>query len=282
MLVEVRDVEALRAVGEPLERAKLAGDLQDRLTTLGKEVSRIRREAVEELLQGGMSQTQVAAALGMSRGRVSQLVASGPPPERAFFGDDKITMSIGGKLEKKDVNPGAVLTTEDFGTFQRFKELAASLQLDAEAEIVPPPGFFRLNRSNLVVVCGPRLSPMIAQLLESDPILGFEEDPEGWYLRDRETGTEYRSPQDSGKPGDVAYFGRLPRPDGKGSFVYMAGIHAQGPAGVVHYLSSKLGEVYRETRLRRFSTLIEHEYNPDTLEPVSSRRLTPLYVHDGR
>lgn len=37
---------------------------------------------------------------------------------------------------------------------------------------------------------------------------------------------------------DIAYFGRFPRLDGRGTFLYMAAIHAPGPAGIVHYLSS--------------------------------------------
>ena len=36
-----------------------------------------------------------------------------------------------------------------------------------------------LNRDNLVVICGPRLSPIIAQVLASDPNLGFAHDDQG-------------------------------------------------------------------------------------------------------
>ena len=60
----------------------------------------------------------------------------------------------------------------------------------------------------------------------------------------------------------------------------MAGIHAPGPAGVIHYLTSELATVYREVGLRRFSTLIESSFDPHTHRVVSSRRLTPLYEHD--
>jgi hypothetical protein len=34
--------------------------------------------------------------------------------------------------------------------------------------VIPPPGLVDLNRDNLVVICGPRLSPIIAQVLASD------------------------------------------------------------------------------------------------------------------
>jgi transcriptional regulator with XRE-family HTH domain len=253
-----------------------------RLQTMGKEVSRIRREVIAELLRTGMTQAQLAAELGMSRGRISQIMSSGPAPERAFFGDDTVTVALGGKLEADKAQPGPVLAQEDFIAFELLRDLLKSLQLDAEHEIVQPPGFIRLNRSNLVVICGPRLSPLLAQILESDPVLGFEQDDAGWHLVDRKTGTVYRSPMDCGEPGDIGYFGRLPRPDGRGYFTYMAGIHAPGPTGVIHYLTAHLGELYREVRNRRFSTLIASEFDRSTREVTSSRRLTPVYLHEGR
>jgi transcriptional regulator with XRE-family HTH domain len=280
--IVIEDLDELRALPDPMDRAKRAGTMQDRLQMIGKEVSRVRREAIEELLRGGMTQTQLAKDLGMSRGRISQLMSGGPPPERAFFGDDTLTVALGGKLEAEKVKPGPVLAQEDFVAFHRLKELLQTLQLDAGHEIVQPPGFLRLNRSNLVVICGPRLSPILGEVLESDPILGFRNDGDEWYLVDQATNTEYRSPMENGEAGDVCYFGRLPRPDGKGYFTYMAGIHAPGPIGVIHYLTSHLGELYREVKGRRFSTLVQCEFDPKTYEVTSSRKLTPIYIHEGR
>ncbi len=282
----VVDLDELRGLPEPLDRARRAGEVQDRLQVMGKEVSRIRREAIEELLRGGMTQTQLAVELGMSRGRIGQLVSSGPPPERAFFGDDTVTIAVGQKIASDSSSTGPAenkpaMTKEDFISYERLRELLSSLQLDAQVEFIPPPGMIRLNRSNLVVICGPRLSPLLGQVLESDPVLGFERDDEGWHLVDRSTNTTYRSPLDKDNPGDVAYFGRLPRPDGRGLFTYMAGIHAAGPMGVVHYLTTHLGEVYREVRGKRFSTLIESEFDADSREVQRSRRLTSVYIHDG-
>jgi hypothetical protein len=278
----IEEVEPVRRIADPLERAKQAGAMHARLQIVGKEVSRIRREAIEELLRDGMSQTQVAVELGVTRGRVGQLVASGPPPERLFFGDNKITVALGGKLEADKSDPGTVMAHEDFQTFERLKDFLRSLQLDAEAEVIPPPGMLRLNRDNFVAICGPRLSPLLGQVLESDPILGFEKDDDGWHLVDHKTGITHRSPMDSGRNVDIAYFGRLPRPDGRGAFVYMAGIHAPGPGGVIHYLTSRLGELYREVGMRRFSTLIECEFDPTTGAATGSRRIAPIYIHEER
>ena len=131
-------------------------------------------------------------------------------------------------------------------------------------------------------ICGPRLSPIIAQVLASDPNLGFAHDNHGWYLVDHATGTTYRSPRDDGEPADYAYLGRLPRIDGRGTFLYLAGIHAPGNAGAAHYLEGHLEELYGEVRTGRFSTIIACRFDPDSRQVISSERVTPLYRADGR
>jgi transcriptional regulator with XRE-family HTH domain len=271
-LLDARDLPAL-------ERARAASAFLDRAAMLSKEASRMRREALEELLLQGMSQADISRSLGLSRGRISQLLAAGPPPERLFWGDDDLTVAIGGKLESGKAQPGRVVALEDFDTFAELCKLLQDLQLSATHEVIPSSGMVQLNRPNLVVICGPRLSPLLAQVIESDPFLGFAEDERGWYLVDRHAGKIYRSP--AREHGDIAYFGRLPRLDGRGTFLYMAGIHAPGPAGVIHYLNQELGTLYREVGLRRFSTLVECRFDPSTHDVVSSRRITPLYQQDG-
>lgn len=146
-------------------------------------------------------------------------------------------------------------------------------------EIIQPPGVVRLNRDNLVVICGPRLSPLIAQVIEADPIIAFDHDDQGWYLSDRESGSVFRSPMDSGQSADIGYLARLPRPDARGTFLYIAGIHAMGSSGVIHYLDHHLTEVYREVRVKRFSALFRCEFDPATRKVSSSSLITPLYTH---
>lgn len=43
-----------------------------------------------------------------------------------------------------------------------------------------------------------------------------------WYLVDQTAGVDYRSPRNSGESRDYGYIGRLPRPDGRGTFLYLA------------------------------------------------------------
>lgn len=275
------EVEALSELPDPVERAQRAGDLLTHHQAVVTELSRIRREALEELRAKGMTQAEMAAALGMTRGRISQLVTTGPPPERAFLGTATVTVALGGKVEGGKAKPGPVVAQEDLNAYEQLRELAQGVKLDTTYEVIPPSGVVRLNRENLVVICGPRLSPLIGQVLESDPHLGFGVDEDGWHLLDRKLGQIYRSPMDTGTPGDFAYLGRLPRPDARGSFLYIAGIHAIGAGGVVHYLHQQMAELYREVRTRRFSTLISCEFDPESLEVLRSQRLTPLYRPEG-
>ncbi|MER5814143.1 sigma-70 family RNA polymerase sigma factor [Streptomyces californicus] len=195
-----------------------------------------------------------------------------------------MTISLGGKYEAgkgPDQKPSEVVTREDLNNFEHLRGMLAGMKLDAGYEVIPPSGIVNLNRENHIVVCGPRLSPIVAQVLEGDDNLRFEKDT-AWHLVDRKAGVEYRSPMDEdGAAGDFGYLGRLPRLDGRGTFLYIAGVHAIGANGVVHYLQHNLAELYREVRTRRFSTLISCRYNPKTLEVLESHRVTPLYRHES-
>jgi transcriptional regulator with XRE-family HTH domain len=278
-------LDDLRDITDPAQRAVRATACIERFGILTEEASRIRREALGEMRDTrGMTQTAMAGILGVSRARIAQLMKDGPPPERVFWGTGKVTVALGGKLEapkEASGGPGPVVAVEDFAAYNSLSESLHAMGLETGYEIVQPPGFLDLNRENLVVICGPRLSPMIGQVLASDLALGFVRDDAGWHLIDRQSRQVWRSPVDVGDSGDIGYLGRLPRPDSQGTFVYIAGIHASGAAGVVHYLDRDLAEVYREARLKRFSTLIRCEFDPITRAVTSSERITPLYVHGG-
>ncbi|MBJ6613957.1 sigma-70 family RNA polymerase sigma factor [Streptomyces sp. I4(2020)] len=278
----------LKELSDPLERAKVAHTLVGRTQDYGNEFQVVRNEAMNETLRvGQLNSTQLAGELGISKGRVSQL-ARGAPPERLFLGSGKFTVALAEKLEDGKLQDGRdkpvqgpVIATEDVQTYERLRELAEEVGLEIAFERIPLGGNVRLNRNNLVVICGPRLSPLIEQILEGDPHLRFGKDDEGWHLVDRNTGEVYRSPMDRGENGDVAYFGRLPRPDGQGTFLYVAGIHARGSGGVVHWLNKELANVHRELKAKRFSTLISSRFDSKTLEIVDSERITPFYRPEG-
>ncbi|SCL29993.1 Sigma-70, region 4 [Micromonospora pallida] len=270
----------MAGVGDARERARAAHGLIDDYQAAIGELSRIRREALEQLLAGGMTQAQIAELLEMSRSRVSQLLSAGTRPERAFLGTGRLTVAIGGKQEAGRRDPGDVLSAESFAAYNALAELARSVGLDASYEVVPPPGFVHLNRPNLIVLTSPRLLPFVGQVMESDPHVRFASDDRGWYLMDGET--EYRSPRDDGHSADYGYIGRLPRPDNKGSFLYLAGTHAQGTLGAAQFVADNLAQLHKELKNRRFSTIIRCEYDANNPRKIlACERVTPLYRHES-
>jgi hypothetical protein len=133
-----------------------------------------------------------------------------------------------------------------------------------------------------VVICGPRLSEVMAQAYESDPVIQWEHTEQGWALRDTRTGTLFASGLDDG-PGrsrDVAYLGRLPRPDGNGTFLVFTGVHPPGTLGVVALLTSDIGSLWGQVGTQPFSVVIGADFDPATHEPVKTELLTPLYRHN--
>lgn len=279
----MQDPGTVEEIADPLERAKIAHSLIDQYQDAIGELSRIRRTSIEALLGSGMTQTGVAEMLGLSRSRMSQLLSAGVRPERAFLGTAKLTVAIGAKQEANRRDPGDMLSVESFTAYELLSDAARAVGLDAAYEVVPPPGLVHLNRTNLIVLTNPRLLPFLSQVMEADPHLRYFQDESGnWHLRDLSTGKEYRSLRDKGEPSDYGYVGRLPRPDGKGSFLYLAGTHAQGTLGAAHYVTTNLGDLYKELKTRRFSTIIECRFDPKDQRKIHmTERVTPIYRHEG-
>lgn len=271
------DLAALRDIADPLRRAAAAHRAVPA-------IEEIRDAALAEARQDGMSFAAIGAAVDLTGERVRQILKGKPGPERAFWGADSghLTVAVAEKKEAAKLHgrAGETVASEDVAAFAALSAQAAALGLATEHEVIQEPGFVDLNRSGLVVICGPRMSPMIRQILAGDRVLGFACDDDGWYLRNYRTGHAWRSPEDSGEQGDVAYLGRLPRPDGQGMFVYIAGIHAVGAPGAVHYLGEHLAETWQAVRDRRFSTLISCTYTqvPGKGKKItSSERVTDWY-----
>jgi len=276
------DAERVAATTDPVARALLVGELIDEHQAAIAELSRLRREVLDELQAAGMSQTQIATLLKMSKGRVSQLLTAGLRPERAFYGTGALTVAIGAKREENRADPSDVLSAESFSAFELISESARRTGLTASYEVVPAPGNVHLNRPNLIVLTNPRLLPFLSQVMEADPHIRYLTDAGRWYLRDLNTGNEFCSPRDNGESADYGYVGRLPRPDGKGTFLYLAGTHAPGTLGAAQWVVNNLTQLHKDLKTRRFSTIIRYEYEPGnqlkmrTIDPV-----TPIYRHEG-
>ncbi|WP_320781964.1 sigma factor-like helix-turn-helix DNA-binding protein [Streptomyces sp. CRN 30] len=245
------------------------------------ELARLRRRVVQDLHAQGLSYAQIAEKAGLSRGRIHQIRHTGPAPEGAFLGTGAVIVAT--PLRRDDERGRTVVAVDDVSSGKRLEDLARSYGLNVTSEHVPVSGDIDLNRDGLVVVCGPRMSQGMWDTYAQDPVLRWEQAEDGpWTVVDRRTGTVHRSGQDSdpARPYDVGYLGRLPRPDGNGSLLAIAGIHTQGSLGVVQLLASDLNALWGQIGEQRFSTLVGVEYDPETSEPKSVELLCPLYRHD--
>ena len=271
-IAQIKDpYELLRAATERLAEA------QNEVTELG----RLRRRLIQDLHAQGMSYAQIAQAAGLSRGRIHQIRYTGPAPEGAFLGSGSVIVVT--PLRPDAASDRTYVALDDVNTGKRLEDLARSFDLTVGTDHVSVSGEIDLDRPGLLVICGPRMSEAMRQTYDKDPVLAWEREDVGWLLRDRRTGIGYRSGQDEDppRPYDVGYLGRLPRPDGKGTILAIAGAHPEGSLGVVHFLTTDIGTLWGQVADGAFSVVIGTEYDPGTHEPVSTELLTPIYRHDG-
>ncbi|MQS37056.1 sigma factor-like helix-turn-helix DNA-binding protein [Streptomyces katsurahamanus] len=275
------EMRRITAIDDPY---LLLREVTNRLAAAQQEVTelaRLRRRVVQDLHAQGMSYAQIAEKAGLSRGRIHQIRHTGPAPEGVFLGSGAVVVAT--PLRRDDEHGRTVVAVDDVSSGKRLEDLARSYGLDVTSEHVPVGGNIDLGRGGLVVVCGPRMSQTMWDLYAQDPVLSWEQADDGpWTVVDRRTGTVHRSGQDSdpARPYDIGYLGRLPRPDGRGSVLAIAGTHTQGSLGVVQLLSSDLAALWGQVGDRPFSTLVGVEYDPDTNEPRAVELVCPLYRHD--
>lgn len=273
------EIQELLRLPDP-EQAVRAGQLLAYHQAVVEELGRARRACLHRLIsEHGWDRGRVAAHLGLTRTRVGQIMTGGHRPERAVLGTGDITVAVGGKWEapKPHGQPSVVISREALAARDLIFDAARDCGLAAAGEVLLPPGMVRLSRPNLIVLGSPRVVPTVAGALEHDPWLGFSSDESGWHLT---SGSEVqRSPSDKGEPRDYAYLGRLPRPDGNGTFLYVAGIHAMGTLGAALYLTSHLEELHHATDGHPWSTLVACSYHPDTRAVTSVELLTPVRTY---
>ncbi|NEA28319.1 sigma-70 family RNA polymerase sigma factor [Actinomadura bangladeshensis] len=274
------ELERIAQIDDPYELLRAATERLAEAQQEVTELARLRRRLIQDLHAQGMSYAQIAQAAGLSRGRIHQIRHTGPAPEGAFLGSGEVTVVT--PLRPDPASDRTYVALDDLKTGQRVEELARTFDLAVNSDHVGIDGGIDLNRPGLLVICGPRMSPAMREAYDKDPVLEWERDEVGWLLRDIRTGDEHRSGQedDPPRPYDIGYLGRLPRPDGNGSFIAIAGVHPEGSLGVVHLLTTDIGSLWGQVGGDRFSVVVGTEYAPDTHEPVRTELLTPIYRHD--
>lgn len=266
---------------DAMERARRAHELVTRLADISSEASRLRRDAIETLSNEGVSFSDIAAQLGLTRARVGQLARSGPNPERALFSHngDPVTIALGSKSASVGDQPSDMISRDASEAYDVLRESLDHYGVRCTREIVPAPGLVDLNRDRLIIMGSPKVLPIVGQMMGADPYHAFGADDTGRYLIALDTGEIYRSPQDDGEPADCAYIGRLPRPDNRGSFLYIAGIHAAGTHGAARYLVDNAAEIYKTVKDRPFSLLVHACYESRERTITSAQALTDIRIH---
>lgn len=258
---------SVRAERDPIRRGRRATELLTLYQQRAAELARLRREAIEQAhAERQMSYTEIATALGITKGRVTQIRADAPRRERAFFGVGPVAVGVPYRYQTTD-RSRPLIAAEDARTGEQVEQVLASLgfaitrfQLEPEAEQLP--------FGDVALVCGPKSAPVAAQLIASDPALGMEEHAGRWWILDRNTGQRLGSPADdsSAEAADLAYLARR-RVDDR-IVVHVAGLHAMGSLGAVHYLTNHLEDLSPDADDACMSCVIRSQY--DGLDITSS------------
>jgi hypothetical protein len=265
------DFDEVRRDPDPIRRGRRATALMSVYQQRATELARLRREAIEEAHQGqGLSYTEIAAALGITKGRVTQIRSGAPARERAFFGVGPVHVGVPLR-EGADDRMRSYIDAADLATQTDTETLLATLALSAETFSIPPDTT-GVPDGDVVVICGPKSAPIGASLMDTDPRLGMVRDDGRWWIVDKQTGERFGSPlaDDPPEPADLGYLSR--RRDGDRVIVHVAGIRSTGSRGVLHYLAHHLPELYRTGGDESFSLAVRCEL--DDLTVTASNIIT--------
>lgn len=258
------DFESVRRDPDPVRRGRRATELLITYQQRATELARLRREAIEQAHRDqGMSYTEIATALGITKGRVTQIRGTAPGRERVFFGVGPVSIGVPYRYRTTD-RERPLIAAEDAQTAEQLERLLTTLSLSVtryqiEPERTDPPD------GDAVVVCGPKSAPVAATLLDQDPVLAMIEDGGRWYIEHRMTGERFASPTDDdpSESLDTAYVARH-RADDR-VIVHVAGIHGIGSLAATNYLTAHLAELFRDVGDRSFSCAVQGSYDGLTI-----------------
>ncbi|MFC3892101.1 helix-turn-helix domain-containing protein [Lentzea rhizosphaerae] len=267
------EFESVRSDPDPIRRGKRAGELITLYQQRSVELARLRKAAIEEARRAGdMSYTEIAAALGITKGRVTQIRGSAPGPERAFFGVGPIELALPGRLirERGDV----VIASEDDAAGSHLSATLEKLAFAISERVVIDPREEWEPKGDAVVVCGPASAHIGHKLMAEDPALKMTlGDNVQWYIVDQVTGERFLSPMDQEHPvrADHAYISR--RKLDNRIVIHIAGLHALGSVGAAHYLTRSLVDLFADLGDTQYSLAVTTTF--DGMEPVACEVLVP-------
>ena len=252
------DFEAVRSDPDPLRRGRRASSLMVIYQQRATELARLRKAAIQEAKQSGMTYTDIAEALGISKGRITQIKQSAANVERVFFGVGPVAVGIPYRYQTTD-RERPLIAAEDAQTGNDAADLLAEqafavtrYQISPDTE-APPPG-------DGIVVCGPKTAPLGASLMEEDPRCQLLKVDGRWMfeLPDKST---LGSPMDGDEAlsTDIAYLARHKLSDR--TIIHIAGVHAIGSMGAVHFLRHNLKDLFATVGDTSFSLAISSTFD---------------------
>lgn len=274
-------VGEIESITDPAERARVATRLLASHQAAVLDLARIRRRAVAELRAEGRSLAQVAQELGVTRGRVAQLETGGQMVPREFFGGLDVTIIT--PLRSGADRP--LVAQEDFEAASRLARFLEGAEIDVTFGHASVEGEVDLSPAAVVAICGPKSSHVIATAMQGDPNLRYWVDGGGrWWITDRSADERHGSPMDDSEPTprDIAYVARLKRPNDDGHFVSIAGVHAIGSLGAVHWLTepANLGALHAAVGHQPFSMVIRSEFTRSPLAIHQTEVIVEPMVHE--
>ncbi|KQY30519.1 sigma-70 family RNA polymerase sigma factor [Nocardia sp. NPDC056541] len=255
------EFDAIRDDPDPIRRGLRAGELIAIYQQRQTELARLRKVAIEQANRDlGLSFSEIGDRLGLTKGRISQIRTSAPPPERAFFGVGPVAIGVPRRLGVEEGRERTYVDTNDEATRTYLQHTLGELSLTTtQFDISPdtenaPPG-------DCIIVCGPKSAPVARHLLADDPILAFDRSEAGWSIVDYRQDDRHFSPYlTDGTRKDIGYLSR--RTVDNRVIVHIAGITAVGSEGVAHWLSTNLRTAY-DPAANLTDCIIECEFDQD-------------------
>jgi hypothetical protein len=269
------EFEVVRGEPDALQQARLATELIAVYQQRSAELARLRRIAIDQAArERGMTMAAVAAEIGLSKGRITQIRQSAPLPERGLFGVGPITVAVPTRAMPGRGLP--VISAEDSIAAQAVTTVLVSLGFSVEQYRIPIGGEWT-PIGDVVAICGPKSSTVTSRAIAADPYLDFLPIDGRWVIKDRGTGRLYTSDMDDAAPSDadVAYVGRV-HYQGASLFL-IAGIHAIGSVGAVHFLAGHAADLHAAVGDASWSGIVGSTHDGETI--TGSEWLCPPRRH---
>lgn len=171
-----------------------------------------------------------------------------------------------------------VIAEPDFLAAQKLSAFLAKFGITARFKFLQEGDHIDSTDPGIVAICGPKSSQMVKDALLRDAAVHFVTDTGDYCLQEQvDRKRIFKSPRDvTGELGDVGYLARNTIAiNSEKTFISVAGIHAEGSACVISYITNyrNLRALYKRTTGSLFSAIISGKYLKHPLQ------VTATYLH---